>query len=120
MTWFCPECFEEIDTPRQRCPSCGALAEDDRQSYEDKLVRALNHRLPDRQVLAARILAALRSRAAVPRLAELAVDDKDPYLAAEAARSLALIEPDHPVVRRLGASGPLLSRTAVREVTLWR
>jgi hypothetical protein len=120
MTWFCTECFEEINAPGQRCPSCGALVEDDLQSYEDKLVRALNHRLPDRQVLAARILGRLRSRAAVPGLADLAVDDKDPYLAAEAARALALIEPDHPVVRRLGASGPLLSRTAVREVTLWQ
>jgi uncharacterized protein YdiU (UPF0061 family) len=56
----------------------------------------------------------------VPGLADLAVDDKDPYLAAEAARALALIEPDHPVVRRLGASGALLSRAAVREVTLWQ
>jgi predicted nucleic acid-binding Zn ribbon protein len=120
MTWFCAECFEEIDTPRRHCPSCGAPVEDDLRSYEDQLVRALNHRLSDRQVLAARILAALRSRAAVPRLADLAVDDEDPYLAAEAARALALIEPDHPVVRRLGASGPLLSRTAVREVTLWQ
>lgn len=83
-------------------------------------MRALNHRLPDRRVLAARILGTFRSRAAVLRLAELAVDDQDPYLAAQAARALALIEPDHPVVRRLGASGPLLSRTAVREVTLWQ
>jgi HEAT repeat protein len=120
MTWFCVECFEEIDGPGQRCPSCGAPAEDDLRSYENKLVTALNHRLPDRQVLAARILGALRSQAAIPALAGLAEDGGDPYLAAEAARALAMIEPEHPVVRRLEADGPLLSRTAVRKVTGWR
>jgi HEAT repeat protein len=120
MTWFCVACFEEIDGPGQRCPSCGAQAEDDLPTYEGKLVTALNHRLPDRQVLAARILGTIRSQAAIPTLAGLAEDGGDPYLAAEAARALAKIEPEHPVVRRLEADGPLLSRRAVREVTPWR
>jgi HEAT repeat protein len=118
-TWFCLECFAELDAGASHCPQCGASLGDS-DAYEAKLIRALNHRLPDRQVLAARILGELRSHAAIPRLAALADDPSDPYLAAEAARALALIEPDHPVVRRLGASGPLLSRTAVHGVTLWR
>jgi hypothetical protein len=72
MTWFCVECFEEIERPGQRCPSCGgAQEEDDLRSYEDKLVTVLNHHLPDRQALAARILGALQCRGAIPRLADL-------------------------------------------------
>ena len=67
-------------------------------------------------MLAAQILGRLRSRAAVPRLAELAGDPTDLYLAAEAARSLALIDPDHPVVLRLREAGPLLVRTSLRQV----
>jgi hypothetical protein len=67
--------------------------------------------------LAARILGAIRSRAAVPRLAEAAADATDPYVAAEAARSLALIDPEHPVVRGLREGGPVLARAAVREVS---
>ena len=113
--WFCLECFAELDAGASHCPQCGASVGDS-DVYEEKLIRALSHRLPDRQVLAARILGELRSHAAIPRLAAVADDPSDAYLAAEAARALALIDPDHPVVRRLGASGPVLSRTAVREV----
>jgi hypothetical protein len=118
-TWFCLECFSELDAGTSHCPQCAASVGDS-DAYEAKLIQALNHRLPDRQVLAARILGELRSHAAIRRLAALAEDLSDPYLAAEAARALALIDPDHPVVRRLGASGPLLSRAAVREVTPWQ
>ena len=100
-----------------RCAACGVTTESEVGSYEDKLVRALDHHLSDRRLLAARILGKLGSRVAVPRLVEVATNDDDPYLAAEAARSLALIEPEHPVVRRIRDSGSLLARTAVREVS---
>lgn len=116
ITRFCPECFAEIDLQGERCSSCGAPTTKDERTYEEKLVRALDHHLADRRLLAARILGALGSRAAVPRLAEAAGDATDPYLAAEAARSLALIEPDHPIVTWIRDSGPVLARTAVREV----
>lgn len=120
ITWFCPDCFAEIDPEVERCPSCGAPNVTDGRTYEQKLVRALDHHLSDRRLLAARILGTLRSRAAVPRLAEVAMDANDPYLAAEAARSLALIEPNHPIVGWLRDSGPMLTRAAVREVSPWR
>lgn len=119
ITWFCPECFAEVDPKAERCPSCGASTEADDRTYEQKLVRALNHHLSDRRLLAARILGERRSRAAVSRLAEAATDLADPYVAAEAARSLALIDPDHPVVEWLREAGPVLARTAVREVWPW-
>jgi uncharacterized protein YlaI len=116
ITWFCPECLAEVDPKVDRCPVCGAPTDVDERTYEQKLIRALDHHLSDRRRLAARLLGEMRSRAAVPRLADVALDPSDLYVAAEAARSLALIDPDHPVVARLRESGPLLSRTAVRKV----
>jgi HEAT repeat protein len=106
-----------VEPATERCAACGAPTESDGRSYEDKLVQALDHHLSDRRLLAAQILGRLGSRVAVPRLVEVATNDDDPYLAAEAARSLALIEPEHPIVRRIRASGSLLARTAVREVS---
>lgn len=117
ITWFCPECLAEVDPKAERCPSCGASTDADDRTYEQKLVRALDHHLSDRRLLAARILGSIRSRAAIPRLAEAATDPTDPYVAAEAARSLALIDSRHPVVRRLRETGPVLARAAVREVS---
>lgn len=120
ITWFCPDCFTEVDPKAERCPSCGSSTDPDDRTYEQKLVRALDHHLSDRRRLAARILGVIRSQAAVPRLAEAALDPADPYVAAEAARSLALIDPGHPVVRRVRDSGPVLASAAVREVSAWR
>jgi HEAT repeat protein len=84
------------------------------RTYEQKLIRALDHRLPDRRVIAAKVLGAIRSRAALPRLVELASGDPDPYVQAEAAGALAAIEPEHPLVRELSEHGPALTRAAVR------
>lgn len=119
ITWFCPECFAEVDPSVERCPACGASTPVDERTYEQKLIRALDHRLPDRRRLAARILGMVGSRAALPKLVDAATDPSDPYVAAEAARSLALIEPHHPLVRRLREHGPVLTRAAVREVSQW-
>jgi HEAT repeat protein len=119
ITWFCPDCLADVDPEAERCPSCGAPTDTDDRTYEQKLVRALDHHLSDRRLLAGRILGDLRSRAAVPRLAEAAMDPTDLYFAAEAARSLALIDPKHPVVRRMRDSVPVLARAAVREVLPW-
>jgi HEAT repeat protein len=83
-------------------------------SYEGKLIAALRGPLPDRRVLAARILGRLRSRAAIPTLEAIAREREDPYLAAEAARALASIDPELPAVRELARAGPALIRNAVR------
>jgi HEAT repeat protein len=83
------------------------------------LIRALSHRLSDRRILAAEILGRQRSRAATPRLAHLALEGDDPYLQASAARALAAIEPDHPLVGRLRTSGPILVQAAMREDGSW-
>jgi hypothetical protein len=119
ITWFCPDCFAEVDPDVDLCPACGASTHVDGRTYEQKLIRALDHRLPDRRRLAARVLGMIRSRAAVSKLVHAATDPSDPYVAAEAARSLALIQPDHPLVRQLREDGSVLMRAALREVSPW-
>ena len=119
ITWFCPECFAELPSASPSCLQCGARW-NGKDAYEHKLVQALDHRLSDRRVLAARILGELRSETGVSRLAALAEERLDPYLAAEAARALARIDPTHPAVLHIARSGPVLSRTAVREGLRWR
>lgn len=113
MTWFCMVCFAEVPPHAARCTACGAPSDPER-SYEQQLLAALSHRLPDRRLLAAELLGRIRSRAAIPRLAELALDATDPYLQAAAARALARIDADHPVLRRLAEHGPILARAALR------
>jgi len=85
-------------------------------TYEDKLIAALRGPLPDRRVLAARILGRIRSRKAVDTLEAIARDHADPYLAAAAAHALALIDPQLPCVSELAQGGPALVRRAIRSV----
>lgn len=94
---------------REKWRPCG-----DSRSYVQKLIAALRGPLPDRRLLAARLLGRLRSRAAVAVLTAIAREPDDPYLRAEAARALALIDPELPVVAELVRDGPLLVRSAVR------
>ena len=112
-TWYCLECFAEVDPNVERCPACGNDTSPSDRTYEEMLIRALSHRLPDRRILATEILGRRRSRAATGTLARLALDEADPYLQASAVRALAAIEPDHPLVRRLATSGPVLVRDAM-------
>lgn len=111
---FCLECFAECGPGDEVCPSCGADLDPSDRSYEQKLILALAHRLPDRRLMAARILGRLRSRAAVPTLERLALEGDDPYLQAEAAHALQAIDPGNEVAARLAESGPILTRTARR------
>ncbi|HXF56146.1 MAG TPA: HEAT repeat domain-containing protein [Actinomycetota bacterium] len=114
-TWFCPACFEEVDAAAERCPACGeVLGPMDAATYEDKLIRALDHRLTDRRVMAARILGLMGSRKAVPRLATLAVEPRDPYLAAEAVTALGRIggKEAAAVVRDLAERGGAVVKSA--------
>lgn len=83
-------------------------------TYEEKLIAALQGPLPDRRVPAAQILGRIRSRKAVETLAAIAGDRADPYLAAEAARALASIDPELPCVSELVRGGPALVPRAIR------
>lgn len=117
MTWFCLACFAELTGDFSRCPTCGADLDSIRdEEFERKLLRALDHRLPDRRVLAARSLSLRRCVAAVDRLISIVLHDDDPYVVAAAVSALAAIgDPEGmAVVLRMAEEGPAVARAAAR------
>lgn len=93
MKWFCPFCWTLLDKKRQQCPACRRdLSQYDRLSYEDKLIGALHHPVREHRMIAAETLGRLRSRRALPALAQLLKEEADPYLVMEVVRALARID----------------------------
>ena len=91
-TWFCPNCWYEVTPDERTCPHCASdLAKLHRVDYESKLIQALDHRLADRRLIAARVLGQIGGTRAVRALIKLAQRDGDPYASAEAVRALACI-----------------------------
>lgn len=118
MTWFCPDCFTEVPDPRVHCPACGSDPSlVDSETFDQRLLRALHHRLHDRRILAARILGTRRATAAVPELIRIVEGDTDHQLAAEAVRSLAAIGGDEAweTIRHVARHGTDLPRRAAIE-----
>ena len=117
MIWFCPSCFAELPETVGTCLQCGVDLAGWSRDFEAALVRALNHPLHDRRLLAARVLGRRRAVAAVPALISVAKDSSDPYLAAEATRALVAIGTADglAVARRLAIDGPVVARVAARE-----
>lgn len=116
VQWYCPDCFAEVEQQARRCPRCGTDVAKPAGDFEEQLIRALGHPLPDRQLLAAQVLGQRQARRAVPRLIEIAEQHHDPYLVAEAIVALARIgDPAGlAVVDRIARRGPAVARAAAR------
>ncbi len=91
-TRYCPACYGANAWEDDRCVACGTTLLTD-ESYDERLIWALDH--PDSGVamLASRVLAARDAKQAIEHLIAQ-VDSPDPYRAAEAARALAAFADD--------------------------
>ncbi|WP_152966418.1 HEAT repeat domain-containing protein [Ornatilinea apprima] len=57
VTFFCPNCWTSIPEETEICPHCGyELKQFGSLTYEDKLLAALHHSVPERRIMAAQIL----------------------------------------------------------------
>jgi len=84
MVYFCQNCFKEIPPDATLCPFCGAdIKKYDLQTFEDKLIHALHHPLPDTVNIAITVLGNIQSRKAVKPLKELFNKTSDPYIQKE-------------------------------------
>jgi HEAT repeat protein len=90
MTHFCPGCWLSVPGEARQCPHCGADLGGE-APYEDKLLRALRHPVPETRLLAVQILGELRSDRAVPEFARILTEERDPYLLRGVLRAQALI-----------------------------
>jgi len=89
VTYFCTQCWKEIDRDEVMCPHCGANQHLlSREPFVRKLIRALRHPEAETPVRAAYVLGELKAVDGVPDLIAAMTSTRDPYLAAACARAL--------------------------------
>lgn len=92
LQWFCPRCSAPVAQSDRWCSRCGVdLRAASMRSYEAKLVDALHHVLPERRLMAARILGERADIASAAALIAALAGEADPYVAAELVRALAAL-----------------------------
>ena len=91
-TYYCWRCYGANRVPVGACASCGRPIEKPPEtSYVEQLIWALGHPLPGTQMIAAQVLGERGEPAAAGPLRALVQDAADPFLAAQALRSLVSI-----------------------------
>lgn len=92
MVFFCQHCFKEIPPDATLCPYCGAdIKSYDARSFEDKLIHALKHPLPETVGIAITVLGKIRSVRAIKPLKKLFSTSSDPYIQKEILDALFVI-----------------------------
>jgi HEAT repeat protein len=87
-------CWSEIADTEIRCPACGfELIQDKALTFEEKLLRTIEHPVPEKRYLAIQILGELGSQAALPGLEKvLDTEINDIYALRETLVALSKIQ----------------------------
>jgi len=92
VIYFCTNCWAEIEKSQAICLHCGAIQERlGRETFVEKLIRALHHPEAETPIRAAFVLGQLRAQVAVPALSLVLHSSLDPYIAAACADALGRI-----------------------------
>lgn len=117
---WCFHCYGLNPRPEGRCVRCGnEVAPPPGTTEIDRLAWALRHPDGDRAVLAARALRHHHDPSAAAALRAAVTDPSDPFVAAEALRSLVAIEGVEPLrgwLEQLASAAPFLVRYVATEV----
>jgi DNA-directed RNA polymerase subunit RPC12/RpoP len=115
MLAFCTRCWSEISARDVVCPECGARVEDDPRSFEQKLVAALAHPLPETRARICWVLGRKKAGWAVPHLLH-ALADRDLFVRVAALRALGETgdESAVPALERAAADESKLIRIVAR------
>jgi hypothetical protein len=89
---FCTHCWTELDASIDRCPHCGIDQGADPRSYEEKLVAALAHPLPEARARVCWLIGENCIRTAVPRLMHVAEHDPDLFVQKAAVEALVTLK----------------------------
>lgn len=95
MIAFCTRCWGEIDAVATKCIHCAVDLATDTRTYNEKLIAALDHPLPDVRERVCWLIGENRMRSAIPRLIEVAEHDSDLFVRREAQMALAVVKRDH-------------------------
>lgn len=87
MLAFCTRCWSEMYAKDTVCPRCGARVDEDPRSFEQKLIAALEHPLPETRSRICWLLGQKRANWAVPHLIRM-FDDSDLFVRIAALRAL--------------------------------
>jgi HEAT repeat protein len=80
LTFYCPSCWSSVREGEKSCPNCGYdLAQFTNLDYEEKLLAALRHPVPERRMMAANILGSLGSVRALPEFLRIIENGKGDY-----------------------------------------
>lgn len=106
MIAFCTHCWREVDSEDNLCPGCEADLTLDRRTYEQKLIGALAHPLPDARERICWLIGEKHIGEALPDLMKLATDDPDLFVRKAAVESLgALRDPKSATLLRALSTG---------------
>lgn len=96
LTYYCPNCWTIVQEDQQVCPNCGYVLEQfEKQSFEDKLLAALHHTVPERRIMASQILGNRGSQKAVPEFRKIIESGEEDYFILRAIL-MAVAKIDHP------------------------
>jgi len=91
MIAYCTHCWREVNSETKACPDCKADLTLDRRAYEQKLIGALAHPLPEARERICWLIGEKQIREAVPDLMKLATDDPDLFVRKAAVEGLGAI-----------------------------
>lgn len=92
MIAYCTHCWREVNSETKVCPGCAADLALDRRSYEEKLIGALAHPLPEARERICWLIGENQVRQAVGDLMRLATDDPDLFVRKAALESLGALK----------------------------
>jgi DNA-directed RNA polymerase subunit RPC12/RpoP len=80
LTYYCPHCWQIVTEEQKTCPHCGYVLDKFKNYvYEDKLLAALHHSVPERRIMAAQILGIRECIQALPEFGRIIASDETNY-----------------------------------------
>ena len=88
MIAYCTHCWREVTSESRVCPDCEAGLTLDRRTFEEKLMGAVAHPLPEARARICWLIGENHVRRAAPELMRLAIEDPDLFVRKAALEGL--------------------------------
>lgn len=93
MTFYCMNCWVEIEEDCEKCPSCGADQKELlKEDFDAKLIRALSHPEPETILRAIEIIGHRKLDKAAPMLKKIILENRDPFRTAQALKAVSELD----------------------------